>query len=72
MATIEDLDFTSLIDESISEAIERLRQIRLSRRTPTKKQKSTKKAATKKAQKKITKQLTPEMASELLKMIGDT
>lgn len=70
MATIEDLDFTSIVDESTDEAIERLRQIRLSRRTPVKK-KSTKKSASKAAKQKVTKALNPESAKELLDMIGD-
>ena len=69
MATIEDLDFTSIVDESTDEAIERLRQIRLSRRTPVKKV-STKKA-TKVSTKKITKALDKQSALKLLEMIGD-
>ena len=64
MATIEDLDFTSIVDESTDEAIERLRQIRLSRRTPVKKV-STKKA-TKVSTKKITKALDKQSALKLL------
>ena len=71
MATIEDLDFTSIVDESNDEAIERLRQIRLSRRTPIKKPKSTKKSTTKKVQKQVVKNLDPEMAKEILKMLGE-
>ena len=71
MATIEDLDFTSIVDESTDEAIERLRQIRLSRRTPVKKPKSTKKSTSKAIKKKVAKALNPTLAQELLDMIGD-
>lgn len=71
MATIEDLDFTSIVDESTDEAIERLRQIRLSRRLPPKKKKTTKKATAKAVRKQVTQNLTPTLAKELLDMIGD-
>ena len=67
MATIEDLDFTSLTDMSTDEAIEHLRQIRLSRRTPVKPKKTTKKTA--KAAKKETPNLNSEQAKKLLKLI---
>ena len=70
MATIEDLDFTSIVDESTDEAIERLRQIRLSRRTPVKKV-STKKTTAKAIKKTVTKNLDKQSALELLDMIGD-
>jgi len=39
MTTIEDLNYKSISDMSSDEAIELLRQIRLSRRTPIKKPK---------------------------------
>ena len=71
MATIEDLDFTSIVDESTDEAIERLRQIRLSRRTPTTKPKSTKSSTARKVQKQVIKNLDSDMAKELLKMLGE-
>lgn len=70
MATIEDLDFTSIIDESTDEAIERLRQIRLSRRTPVKKV-STKKSTSKVVKQKVVKALSLESVKELLEIIGD-
>ena len=70
MATIEDLNFTSIVDESTDEAIERLRQIRLSRRTPVKKV-STQKTTSKQVKKQVTKKLNPNLAKELLDMIGD-
>lgn len=65
MATIEDLDFKSLTDMSQDEAIEHLRQIRLSRRTPVKK------VSTKKAKAKAMPKLSPESAKKLLELIGD-
>ena len=70
MATIEDLNFTSIVDESTDEAIERLRQIRLSRRTPIKKV-STQKTTSKQVKKQVTKKLNSTLAKELLDMIGD-
>lgn len=70
MATIEDLDFTSIVDESTNEAIERLRQIRLSRRTPVKKV-TKKKATSKGVSKAVMKHLDKKSISELLDMIGE-
>ena len=70
MATIEDLDYKSIIDESKDEAIERLRQIRLSRRTPVKKTKS-KKTTSKAAKKKDIENISPEVARKFLELIGD-
>lgn len=71
MATIEDLDSRSFNDLSVDEAIELLRQIRLSRRTP----KSTKK---RKAKERVTKakkvsdfKLSPEQARELLALLEE-
>ncbi len=71
MATIDDLDFSSIVDESNDEAIERLRQIRLSRRIPVKKTVTTKKAVAKQAIKQVSKAVTPDLAKKLLDMIGD-
>jgi topoisomerase IA-like protein len=71
MATIEDLPNKSISDMSTDEAIELLRQIRLSRRT-MKASTARKKASTakvKKATEKATK-LTPEQAKKLLEMLG--
>ena len=68
MATIEDLDFEAFTDLSTNEAIERLRQIRLSRRTPVKKPKKT----SAKAKKKKLPKVSPEQAKEILKdLIGE-
>ena len=68
MATIEDLDFTALTDMSTDEAIEHLRQIRLSRRTPVTKPR---KKTGAKAKSKPLPKLSPEQAKELLKMFGE-
>jgi len=65
MATIDDLNYPSITDMSQDEAIEALRQIRLSRRIPVKKV-SNKKA--KKAAKKIPK-LNQDQAKNLLDLI---
>ncbi len=70
MATIEDLDFKSLTEMSHDEAIEHIRQIRLSRRTPvTKPKKETKTAKATEARKVATKNLSPDLAKELLGML---
>jgi len=69
MTTIEDLNYKSISDMSSDEAIELLRQIRLSRRTPIKKPK--KKLAKSKAKSKAIPNLTSEQAKKLLKMIGE-
>jgi hypothetical protein len=59
MATIEDLDFTEFSQLSQDEAIEHLRQIRLSRRTPVKKVSNPKP------------KMSAEQANALLEMLGD-
>ena len=69
MATIEDLVFTSLTDMSNDQAIEHLRQIRLSRRIPVKKVK-TPKQTSKAAAKKLPK-MTAEQAMKLLEMLEE-
>lgn len=67
MATIEDLPSRSITEMSIPEALELLREIRLSRRTP---KKTKRKAAATKAKKKE-KQLTPEQAMKILELLGE-
>lgn len=62
MATIDDLSIPSITDESVNEAIERLRKIRLSRRIPAKKPPSTKKK-----QAKAIPKLSSQQAANLLK-----
>jgi hypothetical protein len=69
MAELKDLNYDSIIDMSNDEAIERLRQIRLSRRTakPSKK----KSTPTKTAKAKPTPKMTAAQAAELLKILGE-
>lgn len=67
MATLDDLDLTSITDMSTDESIELLRQIRLSRRIPVKKvSKSTTK---RKAKAKKVKDVSANQAAELLKIL---
>ena len=65
MATINDLDYTSISDMSQDEAIEHLRQIRLQRRMPTRTTHQGKKKKTK-AKPKI----NADQAAEILKILG--
>lgn len=65
MADLEDLDISSIMDMSQDEAIEHLRQIRLSRRTPPKKQK---KSSTKKKTAENIK-ISQDQAKNLLKLL---
>lgn len=65
MATIDDLDYKSISDMSSDEAIELLRQIRLSRRIPVTKKKTTKKSI------KKSPKLTQEQAKKLLNMLEE-
>jgi hypothetical protein len=70
MADIESLDKTSISDVSKDEAIEYLRQLRLSRRVPDKKKSvSTKKKI---AQTKTASKISKDQAAELLKLLGGT
>ena len=65
MANLDDLGKESITEMSTDDAIELLRQTRLSRRTPVK---STKKSATKKPKKAP--DVSPAMAANLLKILG--
>ena len=67
MADLDSLGFKSIIDMETDEAIDTLRQIRLSRRVPDKKPK---KETTKQTTKKVSAMLDPAMAEELLKLLG--
>lgn len=67
MATIDNLGYKSISDVSQDEAIEMLRQIRLSRRVPLKKAKK----STKKAVKKSAPKLSKAQALKLLDMIKE-
>lgn len=71
MADIESLDHTSISDMSQDEAIEYLRQLRLARRLPNKKQStSTKKKI---AQTKSASKISKAQAANLLKLLeGDS
>ena len=72
MADLKSLGYTSIADKSRDEALEELRQIRLSRRAPVKTTKSSKKKEEKKKiQKNLKQVMTADMAQELLDMIGD-
>jgi hypothetical protein len=68
MADLDSLGYTSIIDMSNDEAIDTLRQIRLSRRIPDKKPKNAKET-TKQTTKKVSAMLDPDMATELLKLL---
>lgn len=66
MANIDDLDYTSISEMSQEEALDMLRQIRLSRRVPLK---STRKSY-KRTPKTSASQFSPEEAAKLLEKIG--
>ena len=66
MAKIEDLNTPSITDMNADEAIEHLRQIRLSRRMPVKKPKKT----TTRSGSTGTPKVTDKQAEELLKLLG--
>jgi len=67
MADLDSLGFKSIIDMETDEAIDTLRQIRLSRRVPDKKPR---KETTRQVTKKVSAMLDPDMAAELLKLLG--
>ena len=69
MADLDSLGYPSIIDMSNDEAIDTLRQIRLSRRVPDKPRKApseTKKQTTK----RVMTAVDSNMAAELLKLLG--
>jgi hypothetical protein len=68
MATIEDLNHKPLSEMSTDEAIDLLRQIRLSRRTQKKPTKRG--SASKKPTKAGKKELTPLEAKKILEILG--
>jgi ribosomal protein L22 len=68
MANLKDLDHKSISEMSTDEALELLRQTRLSRRTPVKKVSNKKTKAKKKVVK--SKQISKDQAAELLKLLG--
>lgn len=67
MTTIEDLNIKSILNMSHDEALEHLRQIRLSRRTPVK---PPPKTSPKKESKAMPK-MSAEQAKKLLEMLED-
>lgn len=69
MATIDDLDVKAIDELSRDEALELLRQLRLSRRTPKTSAKKKASTAVKNKQKAMP-ALSPEQAAELLKLLG--
>lgn len=64
MADLEDLPIVSITDMTNDEQLELLRQIRLSRRTPTKQVKVTTKSTY-----KVIPEVSADQAAELLKML---
>lgn len=67
MANLDDLGFTSITDMSTDEALETLRQIRLSRRIPVKTTQPTKSKDAKASPK-----ISEDQAAELLRLLtGD-
>lgn len=70
MADLEDLGIESILDTSQDEAIERLRQIRLSRRIPVK-TKGRKTTAAKKAKAKPAPKLSSKQAANLLNLLDE-
>ena len=66
MADLDDLGYPSITDQSTDEALETIRQIRLSRRTPTAKPKK----ATKAKKKKEVPKMSANDAEEILKLLG--
>lgn len=68
MADLNDLGIPALTDMSTDEAIENLRQIRLSRRIPKKKQ--SKSIVKKKQKAKAVPKVTKQQAANLLKLLG--
>ena len=66
MADLDDLGYTSILDMNNDEAIDLLRQIRLSRRTPEKRTTTTTKAK----QSKAATEVSPKMAAALLEILG--
>ncbi len=69
MADLDSLGYKSIIDMETDEAIDTLRQIRLSRRIPEKKPKTVKET-TKQTTKKVSAMLDSSMAEELLRLLG--
>lgn len=69
MADLNDLPIVSIADASTDEALELLRQIRLSRRVPVKKEKTP--SQTRKAKAKALPSVSLDEALNLLKILGE-
>uniref|UniRef100_A0A6M3IH14 Uncharacterized protein n=1 Tax=viral metagenome TaxID=1070528 RepID=A0A6M3IH14_9ZZZZ len=69
MADLESLNYPSISDMSTDEALEALRQIRLSRRVPMQQTKTTRKVV-KKEVKVDPSTMTADQIAELLKTLG--
>jgi hypothetical protein len=69
MADLDDLGYKSIIDMQTDEAIDTLRQIRLSRRVPEKPRKQAKETI-KQTTKKVAAAISSDAAAELLKLLG--
>jgi len=70
MANLESLNYTSISDMTTDEALEHLRLIRLSRRVPLKKTKTTRKVMKKNLPKIDPNSMTADQVAELLKTLG--
>jgi len=70
MSDLESLNYDSISDLSTDEALELLRQIRLSRRVPLRKTKTTRKVTQKKVTNVDPTTMTAEQIAELLKTLG--
>lgn len=68
MSDLDDLGFTSISDMTQDEALETLRQIRLSRRTPVKQTRQPSERKPKKAALAEV-EMSPEMAAKLLSIL---
>jgi len=69
MADLESLGYPSIIDMSNDEAIDALRQIRLSRRVPEKPRKAAKETK-KQTTSRVSAAINADTAAELLKLLG--
>lgn len=68
MANLDSLNYTSITEMSIDEALELIRQIRLSRRIPVKKVKKT----TSRKKSKAVPNINAQQAAELLKILTES
>lgn len=69
MADLDDLNYTSILDMTNDEALEHLRQIRLSRRIKDPVSKTSTKQVKKQSEANTVKSINSDMAAELLKLL---